>query len=523
MLTAILLACLLALAMAGDASAGTYVISNCPAAVIPNGDPGPWTIFNSPQPSKGSCGGGSGDWIGPRAGSMGWETIDGVQVTTPKGSGITIREAKVWWSVPHEIEGALTYALVFANGSIVGEYTTPAEWKLAPAVYVLPSTTTTFTLEDFCSNSAADHNCVFGSGLNPNLQLYGSELTLDENTLPTGAVTGGNLSTTSTLSGTATLAYAAQDANSGVRRAQLIIDGKAVAEKDYAPQCPYANFAACPTSLSDELHWTTTEASNGTHEAALRITSAAGTTALLDEHTITINNQPTQTSNESITGSGPTAQHIANGQPCAGEKIDLEINGQHAPTTAYGHQTTIKGVLHCGTVPIRNARIAITTLDSTTTTAINTSIETALDGSFSYVVPRGPDRLLQFSYTAYSDDPGPSATAAATISIRPAIKLRISPRYTRNGRAIRWTGAIAGGPLPAQGVTLDVEVRQGRHWRIFDQVVATRTGRFHYIYRFHATNEPTTYKFRVALPANGSQGYPYTPGPSNTVAIHVTP
>ena len=61
-------------------------------------------------------------------------------------------------------------------------------------------------------------------------------------------------------------------------------------------------------------------------------------------------------------------------------------------------------------------------------------------------------------------------------------------------------------------MTLDVEVQEGRHWKIFAQVVANTRGRFHYSYRFHATEEPTTYTFRVTLPDTGAQGYPYTHG-----------
>jgi hypothetical protein len=73
-------------------------------------------------------------------------------------------------------------------------------------------------------------------------------------------------------------------------------------------------------------------------------------------------------------------------------------------------------------------------------------------------------------------------------------------------------------------VTLDVEVKEGRHWKIFDQVVTNRKGKFRYSYRFHATNESTTYTFQVALPDSGSGSYAYTPGgASNPVQVHVTP
>jgi hypothetical protein len=194
------------------------------------------------------------------------------------------------------------------------------------------------------------------------------------------------------------------------------------------------------------------------------------------------------------------------------------------PTVLYGKTVTVMGVLHCGTVPIRGARVLIATLGGPANAAINSSVHTALDGSFSYKVPTGPDRTLQFSYTAYSNDPGPSATATAAIMIRPRITLRIKPHHSRNGHTIHWTGTVTGGPYPRQGVTLDVEVREGRSWKIFDEVVANRKGQFRYSYRFHATNESTTYRFRVALPDSGSGSYPYTPsGASNTVQVHVTP
>jgi hypothetical protein len=150
-------------------------------------------------------------------------------------------------------------------------------------------------------------------------------------------------------------------------------------------------------------------------------------------------------------------------------------------------------------------------------------VQTALDGSFSYKVPRGADRKLRFSYTAYSNDPAPSATATATIKVRPKIRLGISPHFTSDGHKIRWVGTVSGGPYPPEGVTLDAEVREGRRWRFFEQIVADDKGSFHFKYRFHATYEPTTYTFRVALPRTGARGYPYTPGASNTVNVHVAP
>ena len=523
---AVLLSGLLAAVLAPGAHAATYTIDNCPAAPTGNGNPGPWTVFGAPQNTKGSCSGGPGDFIGPLGASMGAATIDGVQVGVPAGSGITIREAKIWWYVPHQISGADTFAMAAVNTGAIEESGTPKNSSSTPDVFVLPSTTTELTLADYCSNDDASNPCVFGSGENPDLQLLGAQLTLADSSLPGGAATGGALSGTGTVAGTAALTYNAQDAGAGVRLVELLVDGQPVAKHDYIAECPYQNFAACPTSVSGELQWETTKASNGTHEVALRVTNAAGNSSLVDDHTLTVTNQLVSASGVSITGANsPLAPHIVNGQsPCAGEELDLEVNGRaKPPTVTYGKPVTIRGVLHCGTVPIRNARIVISTIGGPPSTAIDTTVQTALDGSFSYKVPAGPDRELQFSYTAYSDDPGPSATATAAISVRPRIKLRIGPRHTSNGHVIHWNGTIDGGPFPSRGVTLEVEVREGRHWKVFAQTVAGSKGRFHYSYRFHATTEPATYTFRVALPDTGAGNYPYSSGASNTIRVHVAP
>lgn len=513
---------ILALCLAtASADAGTYVIDNCPMAPGGNGNPGPWMVFGAPQNDKGDCNGGPGSFIGPLGGFMAPATIDGVQVGVPAGSAITIRAARVWWFVPAQTSGATTFAEAGVNTGAVEEAATPKESATTPDEWTLPSNTTELTLADYCSNDDAGAGCTLGDGENPDLELLGAQLTLADSNLPSGSVTGGDLAGAGPLAGTAALTYTAQDNETGVRSVQLLIDGRPVAEHDYIGECPYQEFAACPTSVSGELQWNTATVANGPHEAALQIVNAAADPLIVDEHPISVATQLIHASSSPLTGG---LAGIANGDPCAGAELGVEVNGRPgAPVTPYGDPVTVRGVLHCGTVPIRGALLAISTVGTSANAAINTSVQTGVDGSFSYTVPTGPNRRLLFAYTAYGNDPGPTVTATATIAIRSRIKLAIGPRHTSNGHTIHWTGAIAGGPIPAPGVTLDVEVQEGRRWRIFDQTVTGRAGRFHYTYRFHATTEPTSYKFRVALPDTGSAGYPYAVGASNTVNVHVTP
>jgi len=212
-----------------NADAGTYVIDNCPSAPTGNGNAGPWTVFGASQNTIGGCSGGPGSWIGPEGASMpptGAGDLDGVQVVVPSGSAITIREAKLWWYVPHQISGATTYAIASVNTGIVGGGNTPLERGVNPEVLVFPSTTTELTLADYCSNSDEGNGCTFGGGENPNLELFGASLTLFDPGLPSGSVSGGSLAGSGPASGTESLAYNASDGGSGVRYVELLLDGK---------------------------------------------------------------------------------------------------------------------------------------------------------------------------------------------------------------------------------------------------------------------------------------------------------
>lgn len=484
---------------AGVASAGTYVINNCPMAG--NANAGDWTIFGAPQSDKGSCGGGATDWIGPLGGSMGPNTTDGVEIAVPAGSGITIGQVKAWWSVPNSISGATTFALASTNTGLVGQAGTPWNQTSSPGVFVLPSSSTWFVLADYCSSDDYSYGCTFGGGENADLQLFGSQLTLSDGNPPSGTVTGGGLAGTGTVSGTQSLAYDATDAGSGVRLVQLLVDGQVVATNDYLEQCPYQNFAACPPSISDAIAWNTASVANGTHDVALRILNAAQVSAVVDDHALSIENPP----------------HTPNGYPaCETAHISLTVNGRASRAVVrYGKPVTVAGALTCGAQPIIGATVLV--LGAGTP---STSLTTNQAGGFSLALPPGPNQTLTFGYRAFADDPDLAASASAKVSVLPSIRLAIRPRHTINGATITWRGHVRGGPYPAGGVTLLVEVREGRRWQPFDEIVA-RSGAFAYRYTFLRTTEPTTYEFRVALPANGAGGYHYRPTGSNTIRVHV--
>ena len=308
------------LAASSAASAGTYVIDNCPAAPGGNGDSGPWIVFGAPQGYDGSCAGGLGDFIGPLGGSMAPGQVDGVQVVVPAGSGITIREAKLWWYVPHQVSGADTFAIAAVNTGAVGEAATPLNMTSTPSNFVLPSTTTELTLADYCSNDDAGAGCVFGAGENPDLELLGSQLTLADSNLPGGAVTGGALSGGGTLAGIESLSYNAAEGSSGVRLVQLRVDGNVVAQKDYVASCPYTDFLACPPSVSDTISWNTASVADGEHSLSLIVESAAQNTSVIYDGTVHIHNAASTSSLGASPGPGTGSGLTATGTPNGSER-----------------------------------------------------------------------------------------------------------------------------------------------------------------------------------------------------------
>jgi hypothetical protein len=322
---------LLALGMTSAALAGTYVIDQCPSAPEPNGDAGPWVVVGTPQSSKAACGAGAGDWVGPRASSLAAGSSEGVQVSVPSASTITIREAKVWWSVPRRMSGADDFAVAYANGALIGESATPAGWYGGPDVLVLPASTTALTLDDHCSNDDGGQPCVFGGSENPDLQLYGAELTLADSAAPGGRATGGGLAGAGTLSGTQSLSYAAEDSDSGVRLVQLLIDGRVLATTDYLAHCPYTGFQACPGSESDTIGWNTASVVDGQHTVQVVVQNAAQNTSTIYDGTISTENAPANTS-------APTID--TTGQPVVGEALPTQPGTWSIPTGAGGLTVT---------------------------------------------------------------------------------------------------------------------------------------------------------------------------------------
>lgn len=523
------LASALALMLACGANAGTYTIDNCPSAPGANGNPGPWTVFGAPQNTKGSCSGGPGDFIGPLGGSMSPGEVDGVQVAVPSGSGITIREAKVWWYVPHQISGADTFAIAGVNAGGVEEADTPKSSTSTPDDFVLPSSTTELTLADYCSNDDAGAGCVFGAGENPDLELLGAQLTLADSNPPSGSVTGGALAGAGSVSGTQSLSYDAHDGDSGVRLVQLRVDGALAAENNYATSCSYTEFLACPASESSTITWNTASVPDGEHTLEVIVEDAAQNTSVIYDGTITTQNTTAAISSlgappgpgTSGTGAGAVAGFTASAGAANGtnasENAQLRLGARSRITRTFAHRALrLTGrLLGSDGQPIDGATLDVAQQVAGGALKLIANAKTGADGDFAVSVPPGPSRTVEVAYRAFSTDTSYAAQAQIEETVRAGVQLRITPRHTGSEGTITLSGRVDG-PVPSQGMIVDLLVHYRGRWEPFRTPRTDAAGRFEVAYQFEGGIG--RFPFRAEVPA-GQTGFPFASGYSRVVDV----
>ena len=266
--------------------------------------------------------------------------------------------------------------------------------------------------------------------------------------------------------------------------------------------------------------------SGGEMEVAVAASDRSGTTVARSSLTGVVldadGSEPAGGSDTSTT----SAQGAANGtNACNAAQLVADLGTRPAETVALGQTATLRGVLACDNTPIGDASIEIALAPAAGPTPTSyAQIQTAADGSFSYVVPAGPSREITVSYSAYSNDSEPSAIATVALRVTPTISLQITPHHTINGHTITFTGRVAGGYIETPGLPVQIEYREGSKWMVYTDVLASATnGRFRYRYTFERTTESITYTFRVAIPATGVAGYPYQPTASPARSVHVDP
>jgi hypothetical protein len=384
-------------------------------------------------------------------------------------------------------------------------------------------------LTAFCGGDAG-RSCEAGTGdangYAAAVYLYAADILLEQPLGPTATKVSGELTTAPTVRGSSSdVGFDATDPASGVYEAVFAIDGQVVQRTvvdDNSGRCrdvggtsdgrpAFLYVQPCKASVSVDVPFDTTRASDGAHHLIVSVIDAAGNGAPVLDRTIAIANPPPVGAPNGI---GASAQATLNAGWVGSKKARL--------ASPYGRVHTIAGRLTApGGAPIAGAAI-----DCLATPAYQGARPLAMacprtgaDGRFAVRVPRGASsRAIRVAYRAHLGDALPAATRTLGLAVRAGVRLRVRPHTTSVGRAIHFAGALLGGPLPHGGKQVVLEARSpGGGWIEFDVVRTDRHGRYRSSYTFRFPG-PVDYRFRAR--SEGEADYPYATGSSNVVRVH---
>lgn len=511
------LALILSVVLVASASAGEYTIHDCPGSLEPNFDAGPWQPYGGPLPAagafQGACtpGGALGGAIGWYGNEQSLNSNLGLMLQTPSPA-ITIREVRVVWSASHQSSGSDTWAQIIteAGAQLIDETPFAAD----PSQVQFPEGTRTVLVYSYCSYDQST-NCYFPSGTTPIVKLEGMDTTLEDNEPPSATVTGGALGTSGPLAGAATLQFTATDQNSGVREAQLVVNGTPVTTHSYTSQCPYTSFLACPASQTDSMTWDTTTVPNGEHVIALRVTDAAGNVQTIDEHTVSVANPTT------VVPVTPPTDATSEQHPCTaapGTQTTIATGAKHdILRTAYGKRARLSGeLLGPGRKPIGDATVEVLARPDVSGSAFSPlgQVATGTKGRFAVSLPPGVSRTVCLRYRPLGDGRYTAGLEVAQ-QVGAGVALAVHPSQVEPNGTITFTGNVLGGYISEGGKVVELLVLYLGHWRVFETVRSRPNGEFISFYSFIEGAGAFSFRARV----RGENDYPYSLGYSNSVTV----
>ena len=526
----------LALCAPSAADAGTYKIWNCNAPGHLGQPIGHWKFdLATTVASFNDC---------TDAGGFGFE-VSGGPPSAPKGStsrlyverptgssDIGIVRLRAWFSTWLSGSGAPAFVNSGAEPIVAppgADYTT-GPWT-GPA---FATDNDYIDLRLYCSTGGGTSDCIFTHSRV--LEVLGTELELYEAVTPSVEIAGGVLLSSEPQHGTREVTFRATDADSGIARVEVRLDGRVVATRDFTADvqhCRFADFHACSATETGAIPVDTRALGDGEYTLELRTVDAAGNVAVVEAPSkIQIKNALEAPAGDSLVPvapppAPPVATEDSKAEQSAGPvvvRLTARAGAQRTVRVAYGKRIAIRGKLadEAGR-PIGNTDLHVLAQNrmAAASLADKGTIRTRADGTFVYITPIGPSRMIRFAYRASEGARDFAATTDVTLLVRAAARLSATPKQVRNGRSVRFSGRLRGGPFPAPGKLVDLQAKVGSHWRTFQVVRADRRGHFHYRYRFTRTFRPLKYTFRARIRNEAS--YPYQTGSSNQVKVQVRP
>jgi hypothetical protein len=365
------------------------------------------------------------------------------------------------------------------------------------------------------------------------VRLWWANLLLANEATPSASGVGGTLLSPN-VAGTAELTLAAADPGGpGVYLVIVQIDGKTVysgTPNSNGGKCAAVGTSGsalmfdysqpCRTSESVDLPINTTTIPNGQHTLKVLVQDAAGNSAVGYDGTISTK-QPSNNSLGALPGPGTTAGSspaaVANGAT-ASRTARLNLGVKHRITRTYAHRALratgrlLDGQGH----PIAGAALdVLQQVSGSPSLAVIGHAKTRANGTFAAAVPGGPNRTVEIAYRAFSTDASYAATAKIAEAVNAGVKLSVSPHRTDSEGTITLSGHVLG-PVPAQGVAVELLVHYRGRWEPFRVPQTDSRGRFEVVYQFQGGIGH--FPFRASV-LGGQTGFPFAHGESRAVDV----
>jgi hypothetical protein len=361
-------------------------------------------------------------------------------------------------------------------------------------------------------------SCPATGGIDAGVYVSSAAIALANSATPAASGFGGTLLSPN-AQGTQELTFLASDPGGpGVYLVTAQIDGKTIysgTPDNNEGRCipiggtggtlMFDHSQPCRASESVDLPINTTALANGQHTLKVTVEDAAENASVVYDGPITTQ-QPSNNSLGALPGPGASvASGLARGlgQPngiAASEGARLRL-GQHGRLTrSFAKRALgISGrLMSAQGQPIGGATLELLqqTASSPRLKLIG-HVKTSATGTFVARAPAGPSRTIAVAYRAFSGDGAYAATARIIESVQAGIQLGISPRRTGSEGAITLTGHVLG-PVPPQGVSVDLLVHYRGHWEPFRTPRTDAAGHFTVVYQFEGARG--RFPFRAEVP-----------------------
>jgi hypothetical protein len=524
-------------ALASGASAGTYTVYSCrtPAgnpAPISGWDPtigGPFIFAVNTCASGGGFGISMDPTTGHAKGTYGLYTftappdtsLDSYSLWRNGSSGLPGQPSFSYDLISYE--GKLQYSAPYVRDNCVGNHgcssvggsaekiSDPNKYSGGPF-----DDYTQLFVEALCNGTFSADCPATGAGTaSADYSVWRADINLRDDSDPTFTTPpiGDLLDNSKPMTGQKFADFSASDKGGGLYQAVVEIDGQRVATapvdtNDGKCVKPFTVTVPCRSTANGSITFDTSQVNDGPHQMRLLVTDATDTNAAIY---------------------GPISIVTANGKGGAapGTKLTAGVRvGKHlrsSATVRFSTRPLIRGRLKApGGTPIANASIQVVSKFARPGAGFTLAgtVKTDAKGYFSTRLRAGAQsRTVRFAYPAYSKIT-PYAGDDVTIRVRTAASLKVTPRRTRNGATVTFSGRLAGRPVPAGGKLVSLQAFARGRWITFAQPHARgKSAAFKARYRFTKTFRTTLYRFRAVVAKES--GYAFEAGRSRTVSVLV--